>query len=224
MTNNRIVFLVEGDSELWFVNQCIIPFLYSIPEAIEHEWTMSAQKVITNRKKNAKGGVGNYHLVKNEIDRVRSQGSPWITTLFDYFQLPSSFPCFKQGYEAICGGIFEDIQYGRLLPYIQKYEFEALLFCVPEAFERLDIDAKQLERIVSISQEHQVVEDINGGPETAPSKRLVSIFHYEKVHDSIEVLRGIPLEVLMARSPHFKKWIENLVRIVRGEEPVICYQ
>ena len=223
MTNNRIVFLVEGDTEIWFVNHCIIPFLYSIPEAIEHEWTMSAQKVTTNRKKNAKGGVVSYHLVKNEINRVRSQGSPWITTLFDFFQLPSSFPCFKGGYESIHGGFFEDIQYERLLPYIQKYEFEAFLFCVPEAFERLDIDAKQLAQIVSISKKYKVVEDINGGLETAPSKRLKGIFHYEKEQDSRVVLMGIPMEIIMERSPHFKEWIENLVRIVRGEEPVVRY-
>lgn len=214
MMSNRLVFLVEGDCEIWFINHIIIPYLYRLPEATEYKWSMNAQKVTTNRHLNARGGVINYQLVKNEIQRLISQKNPWITTFFDYFRLPNSFPGFAQGYEAIEKEIVNDIHYERLLPYIQKHEFESLLFSVPEAFGKLDINEKQWDQIKAISHKYPCVEDINGGPDTAPSKRLQQIFHYVKTTDSKEVLKDVPIDVLMDRSPRFKQWIRALEDIV----------
>lgn len=214
MMSNRLVFLVEGDCEIWFINHIIIPYLYRLPEATEYKWSMNAQKVTTNRHLNAKGGVINYQLVKNEIQRLISQKNPWITTFFDCFRLPNSFPGFTQGYDAIEREISNDIQYDRLLPYLQKYEFEALLFTSPEEFSKLDIDDKQYNQIISISKQYPSVEDINGGPDTAPSKRLQKIFHYVKTTDSKEVLKNVPIDVLMKRSPRFNNWIKSLEDII----------
>lgn len=216
MNQPRLIFLVEGDCEVWFVHNCIIPHLYQFPAAVENKWSMNAQKITTNRKLNVKGGVINYPLVKNELGRITSNGTPWVTTMFDYFRIPSDFPGYAQGLEAIEQGIKQDIRYDRLLPYIQKFEFEALLFADPKAFHNLDINEKQWKMINDISERYHVVEDINGGQTTAPSKRLASIFHYEKTQDSKNVLKNIPLEVLISRAPHFRAWMEQMEKIIQG--------
>lgn len=65
----------------------------------------------------------------------------------------------------------------------------------------------------AIIQKYPDIEDINGGPKTAPSKRLESIFNYHKVTDSMIILEGIPVETLIRRSARFGQWIERLKSI-----------
>ncbi len=55
---------------------------------------MHGQTIITNRKQHKKGGVASYGKFKNEITRTLAQGNVIITTLIDFFRLPSDFPEF----------------------------------------------------------------------------------------------------------------------------------
>ena len=60
-------------------------------------------------------------------------------------------------------------------------------------------------------------EDINNGPETAPSKRLINIIDYKKGEALREILLGIGIEEMRKQCPHFNRWInqiENAVQIV----------
>ena len=49
---NRLVFIVEGDCEVAFINKMIIPYLYKYVGTAQ--WSMNAQKITTNRKLNRK--------------------------------------------------------------------------------------------------------------------------------------------------------------------------
>lgn len=51
---NRLVFIVEGDCEVAFINKMVIPYIYTHASATG--WSMNAQKITTNRKMNRKGG------------------------------------------------------------------------------------------------------------------------------------------------------------------------
>ena len=53
-------------------------------------------------------------------------------------------------------------------------------------------------------------EDINGSPETAPSKRLLSIFKYKKVADSAVVMKDVDIDALRKRCPRFDVWVGQL--------------
>ena len=53
-------------------------------------------------------------------------------------------------------------------------------------------------------------EDIDGGVETAPSKRLQSIFNYKKVADSILVMSDVNIDSLRQSCPHFDEWVGSL--------------
>ena len=48
----RVVFIVEGDTEVSFIQKRVIPYLYS--KGFTNP--MNAQKILTNRKLNKKGG------------------------------------------------------------------------------------------------------------------------------------------------------------------------
>lgn len=213
---NRLVFVVEGDCELSFVNQKIIPFLYSyLPDG--KQFSMNAQKVTTNRKSNKKGGNVNYEYLKNEIKRISAQDGPWITTFFDFFRLPNNFPCYSTDsskIDEIEKSLFLEMKYEKFIPYIQKHEFEALMFADCAGFYNIDLGEKQFKAIFKISEQYPNVEDINGGQSTAPSKRLERIFNYHKVFHSHLVLDDVNLEAIMARSPRFKSWILSLANIV----------
>jgi len=209
----KLVFIVEGDSELAFVNQKLIPYLYCNGAA---GWAINPQKITTNRKLNVKGGNIGFEYLRNEVARISAKGEPWITTFLDFFRLPTDFPGFTTDgnmVDEIEKAIMDELHYDRLIPYIQKYEFETLLFADTSGFNNLIINTDQINSINEIVSDYPNIEDINGGPDTAPSKRLKAIFNYHKVADSQIILKDIPIETLINRSPRFGKWTEKLLEL-----------
>lgn len=53
-------------------------------------------------------------------------------------------------------------------------------------------------------------EDINGGADTAPSKRLMRIFPYEKTADGEMILEALDIDDIRGKCPRFNKWMEKL--------------
>ena len=70
----------------------------------------------------------------------------------------------------------------KVLPYVQQYEFEGLLFADAKAFGGLiDIPDESVAALRSIRAQFPTPEDINDDPNTAPSKRIVdAIPRYRK--------------------------------------------
>ncbi len=115
----RLVFIVEGDTELILVQNLIIPYLASLGFTNP----MHGQTITTNRKQHKKGGVGSYGKFRNEITRTLAQGNVMITTLIDLYGLPTDFPSFAGGIDSIEAAVHRDFDNSDLLvPYIQKYE------------------------------------------------------------------------------------------------------
>ena len=206
----RLVFLVEGDTELLFINKHVIPHLYQKGFCNP----MHAQKIVTNRKMNKKGGVINYEYLKNDMKRVLAQGNIIITTFLDFFRLPNSFP----GYSAdpkrigsIEAGILEDMNNNPdIIPYIQLHEMEALMFSDIRGFEMVVDDQKKIEQLISVMNEYSNPEDINNTPQTAPSKRLELIFGYEKITDGEIILDTLGIEIMILKCPRFASWIKRI--------------
>lgn len=220
---DRLVFVVEGDSEVNFVKSHIIPYLYI---RCKPECSISVQKVTTNRRKNTKGGVVSYALFFNEIRRVAAQKHVAVTTLFDFFRLPPDFPGYTKDAKRVGDiesavkqdfvekGILEDNSF---FPYIQMHEFEALLFSNTSAWKEL-LSQNELKQIESIRSEFNNPEDINGGELTAPSKRLGRIFNYEKVTDSIIVMGRTEIDEIRSVCPRFNSWIQSLETFLLNSE------
>lgn len=212
MNMPRLIFIVEGDSEQRFINEHLVSYLSSKFSGVP----MHAQKITTNRKKNMKGGNVNYELLKNEVRRTSAQGGVLITTFLDFFRLPTDFPGFTVDVKYIghiedairedCAAIIPPTSF---LPYIQKHEFETLLFANPAGFSKV-VDSKEMREIMNVLKKYSTPEDINGSPETAPSKRLLSIFKYKKVADSALVLKDVDVDMLRNRCPRFDAWVGRL--------------
>lgn len=214
--SKRLVFIVEGDTEVTFVHELIIPYLLSLG----YTNSMNAQTIITSRKKNKKGGVVSFEYLKNDIKRVFAQGNVIVTTLLDFFRLPTNFPNYstdKRQIPTIEQRMYEVFNTPNFIPYIQQYELEALFFSKLEAFE-LSIDTKkQLQEIGAIITAYPNPEDINGGADTAPSKRLETIFGYKKGIHVEFILDELTIPVIRAKCPRFDTWIEKLINKLKEE-------
>ena len=207
----RIVFIVEGDCEVTLINKIVIPYLYSKEAAIG--WSFNVQKITTNRRCNAKGGIPSFEYLRNEILRVNAQGTPYITTFLDFFRLPSDFPSYTTEccrIDTIEESVKNVLFIPNLIPYIQKHEFETLLFSNVSAFDIILDSPKQLQQIADIVAQYPNIEDINGGPDSAPSKRLANIFPYNKTFHSSLLLELITIDDIMQHCPRFAAWIKKL--------------
>ncbi len=208
--SQRLVFIVEGQTEVNFVNKVIIPELI-----IEFPTCQPiAQTIISNRRKHKKGGVPGYPKFRNEIDRTLAQGDVLITTLIDFYKLPSDFPEFtvdSSRIDVIESAILEDFENNpNLIPYIQKHEFEALLFTNRTGFEICTQDKTALQEIDQIIIDYPNPEDINTGPESFPSKRMKAIFNYKKTFHGDLLLEGLTVDKIRHKCSRFSTWISKL--------------
>lgn len=207
----RLVFIVEGDTELILVQNLIVPYLYRL--GFQHP--MHAQTIITNRKQHKKGGIASYGKFKNEINKTLAQGNVIITTLIDFFRLPGDFPGFTL--DAAHISQIEDAihhDFGNnpdFIPYIQRHELEALMFSDKAGFELVIDDEEQLKQIEAIIEQFPNPEDINNNPATAPSKRLERIFKYDKVGDGALIFEMIGIESILQKCPRFAAWIGKII-------------
>lgn len=211
----RLVFIVEGRSEEQFVNKLFIPYL-SGKDGLQGV-PMHAQQLLTNRKKLIRGGNVSFGKFANDVRNVAASGDVLVTTMIDFFRLPSDFPGYTTDSmkvdmieQAIRDALAPEVAPAIFLPYIQRHEFETLLFSSMDGFTAMDMETKSLVRLESIEQEYDNPEDINGGAETAPSKRLGHIFNYEKTADSFIMLSAIPIDTIRAKCPRFNRWVQRL--------------
>ena len=206
----RLVFIVEGDTEIILIEKLIVPYLIS--KGFNN--VMHVQTIITNRKQHKKGGVSTYGKFKNEVVRTLAQGDVIVTTLIDFFKLPTDFPNYTEDstrIEQIEKGISDDISSPDFLSYVQRHELEALMFSAIDGFELVVDDDGKLNQLKKIMTDYPNPEDINNSPQTAPSKRLFDVFGYDKTGDGSLIFEMLDVETIMDKCPRFKEWIEKLV-------------
>lgn len=203
----RLLMLVEGPTERQFVTQTLAPHLF-------RHGVYCAPTTVTTRENpagpNTKGGFVKYGKLIKELNKLIGDTDAYTTTLFDFYEMT--------GREV--GGTVEELEQklqedvyasGRFIPYIQKFEFEALLFASPDiAAEELFEPAKaaEMKAILRVCGEAEAVNDDRN---TAPSKRLKSLFlEYDKVADGPMVLDEIGIEDIRDACPRFSEWIGRL--------------
>lgn len=100
----------------------------------------------------------------------------------------------------------------RVFPYVQKYEFEGLLFSNVEAFEGVSgATTDGLAQLRNVRSGFPTPEDINDNQETAPSKRITKALpqYNKRIHGS-RVASDIGLETIRAECPRFHLWMTRL--------------
>jgi len=75
-------------------------------------------------------------------------------------------------------------------------------------------DETVVSEIAAIASKHATPEDIDDGPDTAPSKRVKRAFpRYQKTVHGIEALKSIGVDRIREACPHFASWLGALEAI-----------
>ncbi len=106
------------------------------------------------------------------------------------------------------GGLRSDV---RFLPYLQLHEYEGLLFSDPAAFARGIYQPDLAASLQKVRDGFPTPEDIDDGPETAPSKRVLKLYppYRKPLYGTLAALE-VGISTMRRECPHFRDWIERL--------------
>lgn len=206
----RVAISVEGQTEDEFCKNILCPYFYQ-------KGIHLIPIIVTTKRKRCgvkhKGGCVNLDRVKSEIEKLLSSFD-YVTTFYDLYGFDGiDTTTTADELEQYIVKLFPDTT--RLIPYIQKYEFETLLFSAPEYYEELlDSNAKNSFQTI-VNTFNDEIENINNSRETAPSKRIIKIFdasndEYDKVFHGYSICDDIGLQNILSKAPRFKAWIEKI--------------
>src|SRR5262245_48173036 len=127
----RGLVLVEGQTEERFVNECLAPYLLERDLILERPTLVTTKRVVGGP--HFKGGLLRYSHVKRDLQRLlHDTNTSVITTLFDYYALPSDFTGMRNRpmgsaldrvthVEAAWAASIDD---RRFVPHLALHEFE----------------------------------------------------------------------------------------------------
>ena len=218
----RLYIVVEGQTEQEFVNTVLRPWLngHSIYDVTP---------VLIKTSKHGRGGHVNATHLMNTINGLLKETSGRqlvVTTFVDFFRIPNSMPGYEEAMRkadstvqisALEEALANKVNDRRFIPYIQRHEFEALVFSSNKGFEKY-CDKDLSVQTAAIVEAFNNPEDINSSPETAPSKRLLALIpSYDKVILGNLLALEVGMDTILARCPRFAKWVQNLVRRCQDE-------
>lgn len=219
----RLVIIAEGDTEESFVNNILSPHFNSLG---------LYNDIQCFKIKKSSGGLSKYSDVKKDIINTLYENDVIVSTMLDFYRLPSSFPGKReaatlpthlQQVEHIEEKVKEDVEttqecrFDNFIPYIQLHEFEALVFSsimgIDALFDPSEFNRKEMLQVIN---EYPNPEEINDQPDTAPSVRLMKLIPgYEKVLFGIDILQQHGIQTLLARCPHFRAWVATIEAALR---------
>ena len=108
--------------------------------------------------------------------------------------------------------IGREIDREKMLPYVQRHEFEALLFSDAGVFADVPgVSGESVRLLQDIRRQFPTPEDINDHSATAPSKRIVGVIpRHRKVVNGPRLAGKIGLAVIRKECPRFGAWLTDL--------------
>ena len=216
--SRRALVLVEGQTEERFVKDVLAPAfhgrgLYITPTIL-----------VTKRVKDGssfKGGVTSFDKFRNDAQRLLyGAGGALVTTMLDYFRLPSDFPGMAT---RPAGTPWDRVQHveqaiatsfgspRNFLPFLVLHEFEAWLFAEPDVLPGVMTEEGKRPQFAAVRAGVRSPEEINERPSSAPSKRIEQLFPaYRKTLHGPMAARRIGLDRIRKECPHFDKWVRRL--------------
>lgn len=210
--------LVEGQTEEEFFKENLIPY-FAEREIFE------VRPIKISTKVGFKGGFVKYdHLRRDAEIYLKQRQVSIISTFVDYFRIPKNLPDYdkcqsihnvEDRIKCLEDAMKNDIGNDRFIPYIQKHEFEALLFSSNHGFE-YSFEAKEAKETAKIVNTYSNPEEINDQPTTSPSNRLKNIRPtYNKVLEGNTIALEVGIENILEKCPRFRNWIETLIEFVQ---------
>lgn len=198
---DRLAIVVEGSTEAEFVKQVLAPYLLS-------KSVLAAVVSLNGRISVTRLGKRMADLCPN-FDR--------ITSLVDFYGFQDKGSATVMGLEgqirrSVVTRLNRPVDESRIIPYVQRHEFESLLFSDVRAFATLpDVTGRSVDLLASILAAFDNPEEINDSSDTAPSKRIAQVITgYNKAANGPAVALEIGLDAIRRECPRFNQWVEQL--------------
>lgn len=195
----RLAISVEGQTEERFVKQVMVPHLqdrgiYAIPLTLGRG-----------------GGDVSFYRIKKDLDNL-AKSFDKVTTLYDFYGFRGKESGeTKASLENRILECVAPILQPCVIPYVQMYEFEGLLFSSPEAIENNIPQEGLADWAKGILQQFaDDPEKINDSKITAPSKRLLRQTDYIKTVHGPNIAQEIGLDALREKCTGFATWLDTL--------------
>lgn len=204
----RLAISVEGSTEEEFSKGLLARHLRS--HGIE------AQPVLLGRARGRGDGGGNVSIGRLSAEMAHLYRSfDVVTSLVDFYGFRDKRDKTVEMLEAL---VQQEIQrrigwhHNRVLPYVQKHEFEGLLFSDVNAFSAMvEAPLESVGLLRNIRSGFATPEDINDNETSKPSRRLKGIIpHYRKALHGPLIAMEIGLEAIRKECPRFHAWIMSL--------------
>lgn len=228
--------LSEGRSEVQFIKNVLADYLVNYDIFVEPITIPTTMRHGINAKGGWRRSGGYQYGIDRMKEIIKMKRYPAFTTLFDFYGFPSDIPCFSEAMhlsspydkvERYENQLSEDIVVSdfsfafSFIPYVQPYEFEALVFVDPEISSIHLSDTEQeaeaiRSKLTKIRNDFETPEHINNDFSTAPSKRLENIVpgyisnKAGKAGFSWRIPRDIGMPSLQSNCKHFSEWIKKL--------------
>ena len=203
----RLAIVVEGKTEEEFVERVLKRHLYA--QGVEP----------TPILPDGRGGGGDIR-----VDRLarRIARLLWsfdrVTSLVDFYGFQDKGSATPQDLEqrinqAVGSLVRQSWDESRVFAYVQKHEFESLLFSNTACFAAVidNIPGSTLADLQAARGSFATPEDINDSPETAPSKRIARLIpHYNKRVHGPDVAKKAGLDTIRKECVRFNEWLTRL--------------
>lgn len=195
----RLAISVEGPTEERFIKMVMMPYLqalsiYAVPLQL-----------------GLNGGDVSLPRIKKDLNRLANSFDK-VTTLYDFYGFRGKADGENKASleQKIVDCVAVPLR-NRIIPYVQMYEFEGILFSSPEAIEN-NIHQTDLANWAHnvLQQSGNDPEKINDSPQTAPSKQLLSKTNYIKTVHGPNIAKEIGLDVLREKCTGFGGWLNKL--------------
>lgn len=215
----RVLAFVEGPTEEKFIKKSVAPALGDRNVSIV---------ATTPGRKRTQGGVQSWTRARKDLLRyLREDTGRVVTTMFDYYGMPTDWPgrdmarsqTHHQRAATVENALLDDISLAmgdsfnryRFIPYVQMYEFEALLFSDPDTLGKVFPEQNFTQTLQDIARQFPTPEEINDDPNTAPSKRILRLSRqYQKVLHGNIAAQQTGLARIREKCPHFNAWLIQL--------------
>lgn len=200
----RLGVSCEGPTEREFVSRTLAPHLATLAVFVTPV-TLS--------------GPPNLDRIAAELKRLLP-GFDQVTTLYDYYGFLRRGDLDPDALQAAISARAPEASRGRLIPYVQRYEFEALIFADPQRVgDALQAPALTLGMAKALAA-CGGPEDIDDGFETCPSRRLKALYPpWDKVLHGPSLAAVIGLPELRRQCPRFGAWVDRLERLTAVPAP-----
>lgn len=200
--DTRVITLgisAEGPTERNFVSHVLAPHLLN--------FNVHARAVDL-------GGNVSLERIKRDLRPLMHQCDR-VTTLYDYYGFKHRGERTAEQLVEAIGALVDEQSRWRFLPYIQMYEFEALLFAVPQQVaQTMGGGLPEAEVLAAAVRQKGCPELVNDSWETKPSRRIEQLFPgYRKPLHGIEILNTTGLGVIRQECPRFNAWVTQLEQL-----------